>query len=401
MTLSEFYDLVNNHLVYLDGATGTQLYKNNMPKKVCVEKWVMDNSDVMKKIQRDYKNAGSEIVYAPTFGANRAFLKSHGFADEVDALNKGLVKITKEAIGDGVLVAGDLTMTGIGLEPMGDAELEELIEVYKEQIKSLVEAGVDLLIVETMISVAECRAAVIAAKEVTDLPVMVTLTFGKNNKTLYGSDPEAAVAVLQALGAAAIGINCSAGPKEIKGLVERMRKVATIPLIVKPNAGMPKYDEDGNAFYDQPIEEYVADMKDIVNAGADIIGGCCGTDERYIKALKDSIGSDKPHHTNYCVDQDFIRDKNYSTERCLVKMENLNSSSFKILQKDYKNPTKEEIHDAVIDSIDELLCTDFTDTEFLEQILRLNPGRAVFLSKGEEISPEIYSLLKKYGTLVY
>jgi 5-methyltetrahydrofolate--homocysteine methyltransferase len=169
-------------------------------------------------------------------------------------------------------------------------DFEDLIEVYKEQIRYLADAGVDLLVVETMMSLQETRAAVIAAKEVCDLAVMATLTFESDGRTLYGTDAVTAAVVLESLGVAAVGTNCSTGPDKMTDVVKKMAEVTTIPIIAKPNAGMPSLDAEGNTVYDMDASEFGTAMKELVLAGASIVGGCCGTSPAYIKAARDNVG---------------------------------------------------------------------------------------------------------------
>ena len=171
---------------------------------------------------------------------------------------------------------------------MGTLSFEELVDVYKEQINYLVAAGVDFLAVETMMSLQECRAAVIAAKEVCELPVMVTLTFNEDGRTLYGTDADTAALVLTALGVDAVGVNCSTGPDKMAQIVESMKKYADIPIAAKPNAGLPKLI-DGQTVYDMDAKEFADGMEALVSAGADILGGCCGTTPEHIKALNNML----------------------------------------------------------------------------------------------------------------
>ena len=242
MKRSEFLKFCENRVVFLDGATGSNLMKAGMPAGVCPEKWILEHSDVMQKLSKAYADAGSNIVYAPTFTSNRIKLEEYGLAENIVQINTDLVRITREAVGENVLIAGDLTMTGRQLKPVGDLLFEDLIDVYKEQIKILDKAGVDILVVETMMSLQECRAALIAAKEVSDLAVIVTLTFEPDGRTLFGSDPAASAICLEALGAAAVGANCSTGPDKMVDIISSMAEVTNIPIIAKPNAGLPSVD---------------------------------------------------------------------------------------------------------------------------------------------------------------
>ncbi|MBE5862134.1 MAG: 5-methyltetrahydrofolate--homocysteine methyltransferase [Lachnospiraceae bacterium] len=291
MTKEEFKKLAEKNILYLDGATGSNLVKAGMPAGVCPEDWILKHSDVMLKLQKDYVKAGSDILYAPTFTANRIKLAEYGLENQMEEMIQGLVQISKEAAasaeGRKVYVAGDLTMTGQTLKPMGTMELEDLIEIYKEQIRMLDKAGVDLLIVETMMSLAETRAALIAAKEVTELPVMVTLTFEADGRTLYGTDAKTAGIVTESLGACAIGANCSTGPAHMEKVISDLASVTTIPVIAKPNAGLPFLDADGKTCYNMTAPDFVEEMEILVKAGASVLGGCCGTDPSFIQGLKE------------------------------------------------------------------------------------------------------------------
>lgn len=285
MTKQEFSSLCNNQYVYLDGATGSNLQQAGMPAGVCPEQWILENPDVLLKLQRGFVEAGSNILYAPTFTANRIKLEEYGLGDELVRINQELVALTKNAAERKAYVAADLSMTGRQLKPTGDLDFEELVEVYKEQIRVDVEAGVDLIVIETMFSLQETRAGLIAAKEVCDLPVMTTLTFEEDGKTLFGTDPVTAFVVLQALGASAVGVNCSTGPEKMCGIVAAMKRVAKVPIIAKPNAGLPRLDENGGTIYEMDADTFAEEMKQLAGAGADIMGGCCGTTVEHIRKL--------------------------------------------------------------------------------------------------------------------
>lgn len=296
MTREEFSTLSKDHILYLDGATGSNLVKAGMPSGVCPEQWILEHRDVMLKLQKDYVQAGTNILYAPTFTANRVKLAEYHLEKNMSAMIHELVAISREAAasspGHTVLVAGDLTMTGEQLKPMGQMELEDLIDIYKEQILSMVDAGVDLLVVETMMSLAETRAALIAAKEVCNLPVIATLTFEADGRTLFGTDAKTAAIVLESLGASAIGANCSTGPAQMESIISDMVTHTRIPVIAKPNAGLPFLDENGNTCYNMEAEEFAEEMEILVNAGATILGGCCGTTPEFIRQIHDRFGTE-------------------------------------------------------------------------------------------------------------
>ena len=296
MTREEFITLSKDHILYLDGATGSNLVKAGMPSGVCPEQWILEHQDVMLQLQKDYVQAGTNILYAPTFTANRVKLAEYHLEKNMTSMIRDLVAISKKAAestpGHPVYVAGDLTMTGEQLKPMGKMELETLIDIYKEQILCLVDAGADLLVVETMMSLAEARAALIAAKEVCDLPVIATLTFEADGRTLFGTDAKTAAIVLESLGASAIGANCSTGPAQMESIISEMVSHTRIPVIAKPNAGLPFLDENGTTCYNMEAEEFAEEMEVLVNAGATILGGCCGTTPEFIRQIHERFGTD-------------------------------------------------------------------------------------------------------------
>ena len=284
MTKQEFRELVQAKTLLLDGATGSNLMKEGMHRGVCSEQWVYENPQVLQKLQREYREAGSRVVYAPTFSANRISLANHGLEDKVDELNRGLVRISREAVGEQCYVAGDLTTTG-----KQDVPYEELFEAYKEQITVLADAGVDLLIAETMLGVDEVMAVLDAAAAVCELPVMCTLTVESDGSLFFGGNIYEAVESLEQMGADAVGINCSTGPDQLVSVVKNIRERVCIPVIVKPNAGMPVIDEKGNPVYSMGAEEFARHMKTLAEAGADIVGGCCGTTPEYIRKLAEVL----------------------------------------------------------------------------------------------------------------
>ena len=298
MTKQEFRELTKQNYLYLDGATGSNLIKRGMPAGVCPETWILENPEALIGLQEEYLEAGTQVVLAPTFTSNRIKLSEYGLENEIQRINYELVGLSKKAVerfqqkhsGQRAYVSADLSMTGKQLAPMGPLSLEELIEVYKEQLQYVVAAGVDLITIETMMSLQECRAGLIAAKEVCpELPAMVTMTFEADGRALYGTDPATAMAVLQSLGADAVGANCSTGPDKMADCVRAMCEIATIPVIAKPNAGMPKLSKESTTYYDMPVEEYAEGMFSLIEAGATILGGCCGTSPDYIRALCDAV----------------------------------------------------------------------------------------------------------------
>ena len=216
---------LNNKVLVLDGATGTELQKRGMPSGVSPEIWCLENPKVISAVHADYQKAGADIVYTSTFGANRIKLKSYGNYN-VSEVNKKLALIAKGAVNGKALVAGDIGPTGKFVEPFGPLKFQEAVEIFKEQVKGLLVAGVDLFVIETMMDIQEARAALIAVKELTDKFTMVTMTYESDGRTLNGTDPLTALVTLQSLGADAIGCNCSAGPEQMIKFIKAMKPFA-------------------------------------------------------------------------------------------------------------------------------------------------------------------------------
>lgn len=285
MTKQEFHNLCKSRILYLDGATGSNLMKAGMPVGVCPEQWILEHEQALTGLQSSYIDAGSDIIYAPTFTANRIKLQEYGLEDRIEEINTRLIQLSKRIADGRALVAADLTMTGRQLKPIGPLDFEELIDIYKEQIQYAEKAGADLIVIETMMSLQETRAAAIAAMEVSSLPVMATLTFESDGRTLFGTDAKSAAITLSHLHVDAIGANCSTGPDQMCKIIEAMAEVTELPLIAKPNAGLPTLDADGNTVYDMDSDTFAEEMIQIVNSGASVLGGCCGTSPEYIKKL--------------------------------------------------------------------------------------------------------------------
>lgn len=444
MTRNEFLELSKNY-IYLDGATGSNLVKAGMPSGVCPEQWILEHREIMLALQREYVLAGSDIIYAPTFTANRIKLSEYGLESRLETMNRELVSISREAAGAAggrrVYVAGDLTMTGEQLAPMGSLELEELIQIYKEQILALVKAGVDLLVVETMMSLAEARAALIAAKEVCGLPVMVTMTFEPGGRTLYGTDARTAAVVLESLGACAVGVNCSTGPAAMRQIVTDMAAVTReIPVIAKPNAGLPFLDEQGHTCYEMGKEQFAEEMRELTAAGATVLGGCCGTTPDFIRDLVKMFGS-KPDFkaarrkpgmrflTSERKTLEFGLDGNF-----MIVGERINPTGKKLLQAELREGVMDRVlqfaeeqekdgacildvnmgmsgideKTMMLRAIDEVsgvtglpLSLDSSHVEVLEAALRRYPGRALVNSVSLETLKfkKLLPIVKKYGAM--
>ena len=440
MNKIQFKQFIDSKIIMLDGATGSNLMDNGMPVGVCPEKWILDNPKHLINLQRDYIKAGSNIVLAPTFTANRIKLAEYGLEKDIIDINERLVGLSKKAIaeeGYRAYVAGDLTMTGKQLKPIGTMELEELIDVYKEQAQILVKAGVDLFIVETMMNLAEARAALIAIKEVCDLPVMVSLTFNEDGKTLFGQTPETSVVVLQSLGADAVGINCSTGPDKMIPLVKRMLKYAKVPVFAKPNNGMPELI-DGVTKYTMTPSEFASYGKELVDAGVRAIGGCCGTTPKHISELKKytrnvNVAEEETTTRGVLASEYKICDIDIDGNFIIIG-ERINPTGKKMLQEELRAGKmdmvismaeeqvatgakvldinmgmngidelammKEAIYQ-VMSTVDVPLCIDSSHIDIIEEALRIYPGRALInsISLEEKKCRPLMKIAAKYGAM--
>ena len=444
MTREEFITLSKDHILYLDGATGSNLVKAGMPSGICPEQWILEHQDVMLQLQKDYVQAGTNILYAPTFTANRVKLAEYHLEKNMTSMIRDLVAISKKAAestpGHPVYVAGDLTMTGEQLKPMGKMELETLIDIYKEQILCLVDAGADLLVVETMMSLAETRAALIAAKEVCDLPVIATLTFEADGRTLFGTDAKTAAIVLESLGASAIGANCSTGPAQMENIISEMVSHTRIPVIAKPNAGLPFLDENGTTCYNMEAEEFAEEMEVLVNAGATILGGCCGTTPEFIRQIHERFGTDakvaasrRPDGIRYLTSERITH--SFGLDDCFfVVGERINPTGKKALQAQLREGSFEKVIQfaeeqeacgakvldinmgmsgidekaSMLRALEEVsgvtnlpLSLDSSYVEVLEAALRNYPGRALVNSVSLETEKfeKLLPIVAKYGAM--
>ena len=434
MTRSEFQKLLTEKIVILDGATGTELVKRGMPQGVCPELWILENPSAMIEIQQAYRAAGSDIVFVPSFGANRLKLEEFGLADRLAEINRSLAGLSRCAAGDG-LVFGDLAPTGKFIAPLGDIPFEDVVNIYKEQVVALLEGKVDGFVIETMMDIQETRAALLAVKESCELPVIVTMTFDEHRRTLTGSDPVSALITLQAMGADAFGCNCSTGPGDMLEIIKKIKPYATIPLIAKPNAGIPKLSA-GKTVFDMCPESFAAYVPELAAAGINIMGGCCGSTPEHIRKMAANAACCKPlppvikalsavsSAGSYCL---LGRDKPFA-----VVGERINPTGKKALQAELREGKLAMVNNfareqaaagaAILDvnmglsGIDEKemmlkavamlggglpLCIDSTSSEVIEAALRIYPGRALVNSISAEKSrlEKTLPAAAKYGAM--
>ena len=281
-------DRLGKELIYFDGGTGTLLQERGLKPGELPETWSLEHADDMIDIARQYYEAGSDIVLSNTFGANA--LKFHDSRHELDEIVKAAIenvrKGAKLGVKDGreTYVGLDIGPTGKLLKPMGDLDFEDAYQAFAEVARLGEEAGADLIHIETMSDTYEVKAAVLAAKENTSLPVFATMIFDDKGKLLTGGDVPSVVAMLEGLRVDALGINCGMGPEQMMPILDEILQYASVPVIVKPNAGLPK-QKDGEVYYDVEPEEFGRFMAEILKRGASLIGGCCGTTPAHIRAM--------------------------------------------------------------------------------------------------------------------
>lgn len=289
MTRQAFAALAAGGPVLLDGATGSNLRAAGMPVGVPPERWALDHPAALLELQRAYVDAGSRILMAPTFSANRLALDRFGLAGELGPLNAALVRLTREAAGGRALVAGDLSTLGQPMEPLGPISYGEAYDVYREQMEALAEAGADLLAVETLMGIDEAAAALDAAGAAGGLPVLCTFSVEADGTIPFGGTALEALLTAQELGAAAVGVNCSVGPDQLEAVIRTLAEAASVPVVAKPNAGLPVMDAQGQAIYSMGPREFARHMAVLARAGASLLGGCCGSTPEYIRALAEVL----------------------------------------------------------------------------------------------------------------
>lgn len=404
--------------ILLDGATGTQLQQRGMPQGVCTETWVLEHPEALLDLQRAYVQAGSQVLMAPTFGANQANLAHHGVTGRTAEINKALVALSRQAADGKALVAADLSPTGLFIPPFGETPFDELVDIYAEQARACSQAGADLFVAETTMTMPEARAAVLAVRSVSDKPVWVSFTCDENGRTLSGTDVLAALIVMQGMGVSAFGLNCSTGPEAMLEQLERLTPYATVPLIAKPNAGLPR-TENGRTVYHCPPEEFAQYVDRMAAAGVRIFGGCCGTTPEHIAALKQAVekvdfsqlrAPERDPDVIPCASEKEARfitpdvDVGEPIECTPDLMEDIleaeeeapqGALKIAILEQDDLDIFAENQY-VVKDAL--CLCSDVP--ELLEGALRLYQGRA-FWDGTVELEPEfLHKMAKKYGLIL-
>lgn len=432
-----FKDYLKNHIVYLDGGIGTLLQAGGLKPGEYPERWNLSHHDVIIDIHKAYFDAGSNVVCTNTFGAN--CLK---FADdELEQIIKAAVANAKKAREQSVqkgekFIALDIGPSGKLLKPLGDLDFEDAVNVFSKTVKFGVKYGVDLIIIETMNDSYETKAALLAAKENSNLPVIVSNAYGEDGKLMTGAAPAAMVAMLEGMGADAIGANCSLGPRQLRGVAEELLQKASVPVILKPNAGLPK-SINGKTVFDVTVDEFSDEVAALVKKGVRVVGGCCGTTPEYIASLysktselapvpiedkKITVVSSYTHAIEFGVSPILIGERINPTGKKRFKQAllendidyilsegvNQQEKGVHILDVNVGLPDVDEVHmlkntvcelQAIIDLP---LQIDTSNIAAMEEALRRYNGKAMINSvNGKRESMEaIFPLVKKYGGLV-
>ncbi|MGI6169039.1 MAG: homocysteine S-methyltransferase family protein [Christensenellales bacterium] len=430
---NKWMDWMQNGRFFLDGGTGTNLQKAGMGAQGCPEAWAAQHPDRLIALQREYLAAGCQAVRCFTFGANPIKLGEYGLADQTEALNETLVRISRQAA-DGALVGGSIGPLGRFVQPFGELSFEDAVEAFARQVRSLQSAGVDFFSIETMIDIQEARAALLAVKENSDKPVLASMTYS-DGRTLTGTDPVTALITLQSLGADAVGVNCSSGPKEMADIIEAMYPYAKVPIAAGPNAGLPRMAA-GELCYDMDEAEFAAYYEALPKAGASILGGCCGTTPEYMRrvigAVRDvNIPKRRPSRGYLSSARQHVAPT--VGGKTLLVGERINPTGKKALQEQL---LRGDIRLALqmageqmaagadmldvnvgmpgIDEVDMLakmvgvlssridlpLCIDSSNPKAIEAALRIYPGRALVNSvSAEEDKLGLLEICKKYGAM--
>ncbi len=424
-----------------DGAMGTMLQTMGLKPGESPDSWAIRNPEAILAVHRGYVEAGAEMLTTCTFGANRIKLSHYGLEKEVGALNLAAVKIARQAAGDKARVGGNLGPTAKLIRPLGELSFEEAVDVYAEQVCALTEAGVDYFIIQTMIDIQEMRAALLAAKQYGKVPVICQMTFEASGRTVTGTDPATAAITLEALGADMIGANCSLGPEQLLPVIEKMVRAVSLPVTLRPNAGMPVLQADGRTTFPLCPEEFAAWIPRIVEAGVMAIGGCCGTTPAHIAAARDALKGlsavkvDSDLHNAHCLTSRSATVYFGAGFPIRIIGERINPTGRKAMAAELREGNLATVkHDALaqqqagaaildvnagvpdidqpalmmrlVEELSQLvtlpLSIDTTDPDTLEAGLRVYPGRALVnsVSAEPERLEKFLPIAKKYGAAI-
>ena len=450
MTAREVFKKAYSDFVFIDGGCGSILQAQGLQPGELPETWNIIHPEIIQKMHRDYLLAGANILTSNTFGANINKFQPGDIKFSLDAVIGAAIKNAREAIrqvesdpatpeavkNQPHFVALDIGPLGKLLKPLGDLDFEDAVKIFSYTVKIGAKHGADLVLIETMNDLHEAKAALLAAKENCDLPVLITTAYDESEKLLTGADPMTVVATMEGLGADAVGVNCSLGPDQMFGIVEQLARYASVPVVVSPNAGLPR-SEDGKTVYDVAPADFAASMEKIADLGATMLGGCCGTTPAHIKAMSDAVRTHKAHQVtpkNDTIITSYTHSVIFDKKPVLIG-ERINPTGKKKFKEALRNrdmdyilgealTQKEKKADVLdvnvglpeidepqmmIDVVKELqavidlpLQIDTTNPVAMEKALRIYNGKPMINSVNgkEEIMKEIFPLAKKYGGLI-
>ena len=430
-------EYLKNNLIFLDGGMGTLLQENGLKAGELPERWNVTHADVITKIHKEYFDVGSNVVATNTFGANILKFSEEELEEIIKCATQNAKNAKEQSNGNQEKwIALDIGPTGRMLKPYGDLDFEDAVKVFSKTVKLGVKYGVDLILIETMTDGYETKAAVIAAKENSNIPIFVSNAYGEDGCLMTGANPKAMVAMLEGLGVDAIGVNCSFGPKKLAPVIEEYLKYSSIPVLLEPNAGLPKV-VDGKTVYDVLPEEFSSDVSALIKKGVRIAGGCCGTTPDYIKALVEKTKGQVPvkiEKKNFSVISSYTHAVEFGYEPILIG-ERINPTGKKKFKEALKaNDTDYILKEGVsqqergvhildvnvglpeideskmlVSAVKELqaiidlpLQIDTSNVSAMEKALRAYNGKAMVNSvNGKKESMEaVFPLVKKYGGLV-
>lgn len=297
--MRKFIDAIKENVLVFDGSKGYMLQREGLSGGESAEVWNITKNQTVRELYQKYKDAGSDVIQTNTFQGTAYHLQKYGYGDKVREINYTAAKTAREVMGHDGYVAASVGPLGRMMTPSGDLSFDEAYNLYKEQIIPLIDGGVDAVNFETFTDVAELRAAILAVKDVkNDMPIIASVAFEENKRTLMGTSPYIAALILKTLGCAVIGTNCSFGPHHMKDIVKEMSLIGG-PISVKPNAGIPRMEE-GQVVYDQQASDFSINCESFLPYGAALIGGCCGTTPEFVSELKKSLSDTKPQMKNTC-----------------------------------------------------------------------------------------------------
>jgi len=427
---------IDKRRIIFDGGTGTLLQSMGLKPGELPENWNLEHPDRIIRLHRGYLDVGCDIITTNTFGANRPKL-----GDRTAEIVRAAVRLARQAREEAgrpdAFVALDMGPTGKLLEPLGDLSFEETVSIYAEVVRAGAAEGADLVLIETMTDSLETKAAVLAARENSDLPVFVTMTFDETEKMMTGGTPESMTAMLEGLGVDALGVNCSLGPDRMLHIAQRFVNVSSLPVIVNPNAGLPKADSEGNTYYDIGPDEFADGMREIAALGVQGIGGCCGTTPEYIRQIiarvKD-LPYQPPQKKNTTVVSSFARTVEFG-KRPVIIGERINPTGRKKMKEALHNNDMDYILSLALEEedggadildvntglpdIDEPstletvvkklqavtalpLQIDTSDRDAMERALRAYNGKPMInsVNGAEESIRKVFPLVRKYGGVV-